>query len=241
MKYGDVLTSAKDFFERSFTSGHTVEIKFKVAGPKFSNFSVDKVEVASKGTFKTETTFKGVTDGLDVTFALEDGTAASGKRSSAKVGADFATDAFSASVDVDIPNGPAVTAGGVFATHDAFIGAQAKFDASQLAKGAGAFSAYDFLVGYKAGGFTGGVEVGGKLSTVTVSGIQNGAAGSVAAAAKVPVDALGKSGDKKGAKKVIEGVDIQLGASRKISASPTLLLSADLDLSAIGRDVHSVS
>merc|ERR1719424_1619776 len=130
MKYGDVLTSAKDFFERSFTSGHTVEIKFKVAGPKFSNFSVDKVEVASKGTFKTETTFKGVTDGLDVTFALEDGTAASGKRSSAKVGADFATDAFSASVDVDIPNGPAVTAGGVFATHDAFIGAQAKFDAS---------------------------------------------------------------------------------------------------------------
>lgn len=43
--------------------------KIKVAGPKIRNFSVDKIEVASKGTFKAEASLKAIIEGLDVDFA----------------------------------------------------------------------------------------------------------------------------------------------------------------------------
>jgi len=198
--------------------------------------------------------------------SLEDGTAASGKKGSVVGGFDYVTQHFSTTVAVDVLNGPTVTANGVFETHDAFVGAQAKLNAAKLSKGAEALSAYDFLVGYHTGGFTGGVEVTDKLKTVGLCGHQSSAAGALAAKATVSVNAFGKKEDKKGASgKILEGVNVQIGASRKIDASltvfgavndegalkvsasnklspsTTLLLSADVDLASIGRDVHSVS
>jgi hypothetical protein len=43
--------------------------KLKLAGPKINQFSLDKIEFASKGTFKAEAKIANIVDALDATFA----------------------------------------------------------------------------------------------------------------------------------------------------------------------------
>eukprot|EP00540_Astrosyne_radiata_P001604 CAMPEP_0116827004 /NCGR_PEP_ID=MMETSP0418-20121206/2852_1 /TAXON_ID=1158023 /ORGANISM="Astrosyne radiata, Strain 13vi08-1A" /LENGTH=292 /DNA_ID=CAMNT_0004455719 /DNA_START=17 /DNA_END=895 /DNA_ORIENTATION=+ len=285
MKYADVLKAVNDFFDKTFIDGHTIEHKAKtsagvtftgegkVSGGKFSSkikasgvkvnrFAIDKVEIASKGTIKADGKFAGIVKGLDLTFAFEDGTAASGTDISAKVGGEFATDAADVTIDVDVAKGPSAKATALFAKSNAVVGVSAAVNTAEISKGLGAFSAYDFLLGYKTGGFTGGVEVTNKLSTVSVGAIQKNDNGSFAVKTGLALAGAGK-GDK--AAKFLGGVDIQAGGSfvydpsltvhaainqagtlrlateNKISNTATLTLGGAIDLTAIGRDVHSVS
>ena len=238
--------------------------KIKVAGPKFDKFSVDKVEIASAGVVKAETTFSGIMDGVDAAFKLTDGTAASGTATSTTIGVTYSGDAATVVGECDVTGGPSASVNALVSFGDAVVGADAKLKPTELSKGLGAFSAYDFLVGYTKGSFTGGVSVTKKLGNVSIQGIQKGAEGSIVCKSDIKIGAAKKDA-KDAAAKFMDSVSISLGASRKIddslsvfaavdnagivrlaaknslSKSTSLLLSADLDTTAIGRDVHTGS
>jgi hypothetical protein len=244
-------------------SGGKFSSKIKAAGVKVNRFSVDKVEIASKGTIKADGKFAGIVKGLDLTFALEDGTAASGTDISAKVGGEYASELVDVTVDVDLAKGPSAKVTALLTKDAALAGASASVNTADLSKGLGAFSAYDFLLGYTTGGFTGAVEVTKKLSHVSIGAIQKNDKGSFVVKTGVSL-AADKAEDKKVAK-ILGGVNVQAGASfvydpsltvhadvnqagtlriateNKLSSMATLTLGGSVDLTAIGRDVHSVS
>jgi hypothetical protein len=206
------------------------------------------------------------------TRSLEDGTAASGAKTAAKVGVNYVNDTVAVTTEVDVVNGPAAKVSAMTHVGGAHVGFSAALNAAKLSTGLAAFSAYDILVGYKSGGFTGGVEVTGKLTNVAVAAVQKSGANTFVGKASMGVTAFGKAGGKADAKaakpaaaKLISGVSVEVGASRKvdsaltvfgavnddgllklaalntISPAATLLLSADVQLKSVGRDVHSIS
>jgi hypothetical protein len=245
-------------------TGGKFSSKIKASGVKVNRFSVDKVEIASKGTVKAEGKFAGVVKGLDLTFAVEDGTAASGAAISAKVGGEFSSDLADVTASVDVAKGPSAHVSAMFSKGSAHFGAKASMNTAELSKGLGAFSAYDFLLGYTNGGLTGAVEVNKKLSSLRIAAHHKGESSSFIVDTSVGLAGKGAAKDT-APKKLMDDVKVRLGGSykydsaltlladvdqagtlrvateNKVSNMATLTLGGSVDLTAIGRDVHSVS
>lgn len=246
--------------EGSLSEDKKFSAKIKGAGPKIDAFSLEKVEIASKGTVKAEAKFVGVVEGLDATFALEDGTRTAKKDVSAKVGATYTSSSVTGEVKVDVADGPIVEASLLFDVQRVLVGTKIVADTAGIKKAdkpdrAAGVTDYDVIVGYRKEGTLIAAQTSDRLQNVKVGVSHRFKDGELAAAVtgatrivkgdkaaeKVTVD-VGTSWASDASTTIFAAVNnegiARVAAATAVTPKTKITLCAQIDLQNIGRDVH---
>lgn len=193
--YGDIYKPVGDFFKKTFSYGHAVEISSKASnGVEFKHeggvddkkkgygkftgkykegaLQCDKLEIATAGTIKGEFKAPDAFANTSVTFKFEDGSRSSEADTSAKFGVTTTQDlGVSTGVSLEVDAVAATAEASVLIAHEGFrLGAKAVVDThmgSKDKKKGMEVTDYDLLGVWTQDGTTAGVQTGEKLSNVT--------------------------------------------------------------------------
>lgn len=230
-KFGDVFKPVDDFFKKSFSFGHSVEVASatdagvtvtgtaKVDGSKFSSslkaskfayqrLNLDKFEVGTDGKVAAKLILKEAAPGTEVTFEATDGTRMSAAKTSAVVGASTKQSAFTGDVSVD-----AVTAAvtGSFTTgyKNFLLGATGSVATGLMGGDKAGLTGVDAVVGYKVGGTQLAAKTKDSLKNLQIG--MSSTQGGVQVVGRVGM-AAPKLGFSVGKGKAQEGVTVEIGA-----------------------------
>eukprot|EP01138_Halocafeteria_seosinensis_P009166 gb/GECG01009367.1/.p1 GENE.gb/GECG01009367.1/~~gb/GECG01009367.1/.p1 ORF type:complete len:307 (+),score=57.39 gb/GECG01009367.1/:1-921(+) len=192
-KFGDVFKATKDFFKKSFSDEHKVEVKSQAPnGVKYTaeggvskkggtgslkaeykkgDFNVDKVQIGTDQKIGVDLSLKNFAPNTKALFKVEDGTRASGAKTSATFGLETVQNfgvQTGLEADFDVVNATA-NASTLFNYQGFLFGASGSLNThinDNDSKGLEP-TAYDVLVGYKANGSTFGLQTEKKFSSAT--------------------------------------------------------------------------
>jgi hypothetical protein len=236
-KYGDFLKSAKDLLSKTFkydnqvsvetktNDGVTLKSKGVLGKDKFkanieaaftrNNLEFSDIAIDTSAKVAGKMKLKGVADGLDVTFAAEDGLV-SANSCSAKFGLAYKKDNATFNTAVNVIDGPVVTADTLVNYQGFLIGGQVELNTGMRAGTGLDWTKYNVGLGYDGGDFRVGVTSAKKFGAFTGAYYQKvNADTKVAAKADYTVQA----GDKKSAG---DAVTVAVGGSYNMSADTTV-------------------
>mmetsp|Transcript_54002 Transcript_54002/g.109869 ORF Transcript_54002/g.109869 Transcript_54002/m.109869 type:complete len:290 (-) Transcript_54002:241-1110(-) len=237
-KYGDFLKSAKDLLSKTFKYENQVTVETKTndgvtlksqgvlgkdkfrasveAAFNHNNLEFKDIKVDTNAKVSGKMNLKSVADGLDVTFAAEDGLV-SANSCAAKFGlayknADFGT--FNTAVNVI--DGPVVTADTLINYQGFLVGGEVELDTGVRAGTGLNWNKYNVGLGYDGGDFRVGVTSSKKFGAFTGAYYQKVNSDTKVAA---KADYTVQSGDKKAAG---NAVTVAVGGSYALSADTTV-------------------
>lgn len=194
-KYGDIIKSASDLLSKTFKFDNKVKVEtttndgvtFKSEGKlgakgfaasveakfKRNNLKFDKLRIGTDGKVAGEMTLADVADGLNLTFKAEDGTTAADSSSKGVFGLQYTNaDVGVIRADVDVINGPRVSADALFNYEGFLLGGCVKantgLNAGDEEKKSGfKVEDYNVALGYDASDFRVAVKTSDTLSKVS--------------------------------------------------------------------------
>lgn len=237
-KYGDFLKSAKDLLSKTFKFDNQVKLETKTSdGVSFKadgKLGKDKFTGSLEGAFtynnlefkdiKIDTNSKvsgkmnltGVADGLDVTFAAEDGLVTANS-CSAKFGVKYTqADLGTFNAAVNVIEGPVVTADGLVNYNGLLVGGAVELNTGLKSGGNLDWTQYNVGLGYDGGDFRVGVTSDKKFSQFTGAYFQKvNSDTQVAAKADYTVQAADKAS-------AANAVTVSVGGSYNLSGDTTV-------------------
>lgn len=237
-KFGDMLKSATDLLSSTFKFDNTVKLETKtqdglkvktqgkLSGKGFSgklegsfsrnNLEFKDVTIDTKSNVSGKMNLKGVADGLDLTFAAEEGLVAAGN-SAARFGFNYAAkDLGTVNMDVNVIDGPVVSADALVNYNGVLVGGEVELDTGLRSSKNMDWTKYNVGLGYDGGDFRVGVTSFKKFSQFKGGFYQKVNADTKVAAT---VDYTVQDGEKKSAG---DAVVLAVGGAYAMSADTTV-------------------
>lgn len=237
-KYGDFLKNAKDLLSKTFKYDNTVKVETttsdgvtlksegKLGKDKFSaklqaafkrnNLEFKDIAIDTNAKVSGKMNLKGVADGLDLTFAAEDGLVTANS-CAAKFGLAYKNAEFGTfNTAVNVIDGPVVTADALVNYQGFLVGGEVELNTGVRAGTGLDWSKYNVGLGYDGGDFRVGVTSSKKFGAFTGAYYQKVNADTKVAA---KADYTVQSGDKKSA---ANAVTVAVGGSYNLSSDTTV-------------------